>query len=189
LNREAPSAGWSGGRGFLVFKGVVYGLLLFNTALLIGYASWREALEQGGWLMILAAFEWESRGLDDRRGRFAVPVALEGLGYAVAIFCWGAYAVAGEWLDFANASLWLLVVAAIAGDLHWQQHYGRTGRRLRVLLKGVLYVALLGVALIWGLQGAWLDAWDAVIWLLCFFVIELKLFDFRPAPSAVSSAG
>jgi hypothetical protein len=167
-----------------VFKVVVYGLLLLNTLLLIRYATWREALEQGGWLMILAAFEWESRGPYRAQRPFAAPAGLEGLGYAIAIFCWGAYAAAGEWLDFANASLWLLVVAAIAGDLHWQRNYGRTGWRLRALVKGFLYVALLGVALLWGLQGAWLDAWDAVIWLLCFFVIELKLFDFRKVSSA-----
>jgi len=184
-NSIAPSAGLSVGRGFAMFKFSVYGLLLINTVLLMRFGNWREVLEQTGWLIILAAFEWESRGFQNP-GR---AVLLECFGYAIAIFCWFAYALAGDWMDFANASLWLLVVGAIAADLHWERRYGRTGWRLRNLAKILLYLGLFGIALSWGMQGDWLDAWDATLWLLCFFVIELRLFDvgalqFRPAAAA-----
>jgi hypothetical protein len=170
---KTPSAGMSRGRGFLVFKLCVYGLLLVNTALLVRYATWREVLEQAGWLFILAAFEWESRSPATSRPA----VLFELIGYSIAVFCWAAYAEAGEWLNFANASLWLLVVAAIAADLHWHHLYGSRSWRLRNAAKSLLYIGLFAVALTWGLQGEWLDAWDAVLWLLCFFVIELRVFD------------
>lgn len=172
VKQKTPSVGLSAGRGFLVFKLLVYGLLLVDAVLLYVHGSWREVLEQTGWLMILTAFELESRGLHRRW-----LTGLEAMGYALALVCWAAYALAGEWLDLANATLWLLVVAALAFDLHRPPHYGSSGWRWRNRAKAGLYAALAGIALNWGVQGDWLDAWDAMLWLLCFFVIELKLFD------------
>ena len=187
MNTNAPSVGLSAGRGFAVFKALVYGLLLIDVGLLWLHGTWREVLEQSGWLMILAAFELESRG---RSGRWLT--VLEVAGYVLALLCWAAYAQVGEWMDFANASLWLLVVAVIAWDLHRPLHYGGRSWRWRNIGKTGLYVALAGIALHWGLAGAWLDAWDALLWLLCFFVIELKIFDAlgaRLSRVAVASGG
>jgi hypothetical protein len=172
VNTEAPPVGLSSGRGFLLFKWTVYALLLVDAALLYVHAVWREVMEQTGWLMILVAFEAESRGL-----RWRWLTGLELAGYALAVFSWAAYARAGAWQDFANASLWLLVVAALAWDLHRPPHHGGRSWRWRNRGKAGLYAALTGIALAWGVQGHWLDAWDATLWLLCFFVIELKLFD------------
>jgi len=179
LNHDAPPYGLSAGRGFHVFKLAVYGLLLFDTGLLYVHGSWREVLEQSGWLMILAAFEAESRGLGALgAGRMARPlIGLELAGYSVAVFCWAAYAQAGEWLNLANATLWLLVAAAIARDLHRPGRRAAPGWWPRNMVKAGLYAGIIGIALSWGLAGDWLDAWDAVLWLLCFFVIELKLLD------------
>ncbi len=178
---QTPPAGLSGGRGFAVFKIVVYTLLIINAGLLYAFASWREVTEQTGWLMILAAFEWESRGLgragDGRKHR--IPLSLELMGYALAIFCWGAYAVASEWQDFGNATLWLLIAAALAYDLHVPGRYDSLEWRLRNGAKAGLYLGVAGIALGWGLGGEWLDFWDAMLWLVCFFVIELKIFDFE----------
>lgn len=177
----APPAGLSSGRGFAVFKAVVYTLLIINAGLLYAYGNWREVVEQSGWLMILAAFEWESRGLgrapDGRKHR--IPVALELGGYALAIFSWGAYAAAAEWQNFANSTLWLLIAAALAYDLHVPGRYASLEWRLRNIFKSSLYLGVTGIALSWGLDGAWLDFWDAMLWLTCFFVIELKIFDFE----------
>ncbi|WP_439534584.1 hypothetical protein [Polymorphobacter sp.] len=192
---EAPPAGLSGGRVFLVFKALVYGLLLFDAGLLYVFGTWREVVEQSGWLMILAAFEWESRGLAmavvGGPWRRRAPRGLETLGYALAGFSWAAYGFEAEWLNFANASLWLLVAAAIAYDLHWSGRYGTTAWRLRSLGKGALYLGIIVIALTWGFQGEWLDFWDAMLWVMCFFVIELKIFDFearRVSRSAVPTA-
>ncbi|WP_188945435.1 hypothetical protein [Polymorphobacter multimanifer] len=177
----APPAGISSGRGFTLFKGLVYTLLVINAGLLYAMASWREVTEQTGWLMILAAFEWNSRGLGHRSDgrRHHVPVTLELVGYALALFCWGAYAMAGEWQDLANATLWLLIAAALAYDLHVPGRYGSWAWRLRNATKAGLYLGVAGIALGWGLDGEWLELWDAMLWLVCFFVIELKIFDFE----------
>lgn len=184
MNSQTPPVGLSAGRGFFMFKWTVYSLLLIDAVLLYWHASWREVMEQTGWLMILAAFEAESRGL-----RWRWLTGLEITGYALAAICWTAYARAGEWQDFANASLWLMVVAALALDLHRPPHYGGRSWRWRNRAKVGLYAALAGIALLWAVQGDWLDAWDASLWLLCFFVIELKLIDRLGGGVRVASTG
>jgi len=39
----------------------------------------------------------------------------------------------------------------------------------------VLYSALFFLVPAWLLQGEWLDAWDATLWLAAFFAIELNV--------------
>lgn len=177
-NTQAPPAGISGGRGFLVFKTVIYAVLILDAGLLYAYGSWREVTEQTGWLLILAAFEWESQGLGTRPdgGKHRAQRAMEITGYALAVFCWAAYAEAREWQNFANATVWLLIAAALAHDLHSPP--AATGPGWRTGFKAALYLAVTAIALSWGLDGAWLDFWDAMLWLTCFFVIELRVFDF-----------
>ncbi len=187
----APPAGISGGRGFAAFKLLVYSALIVNVGLLYAFGTWREVVEQSGWLLILGAFEWESRGLGfaANRRRRAVQIGLQMPGYALAMFSWASYALAEEWLNFTNATLWLLIAAFLAYDLLMPGRYASLGWRLRNFAKTGLYLGVLAVAIAWGLAGDWLDFWDALLWLACFFVIELKIFDFekrlrRSSPAA-----
>lgn len=164
-----------------MFKITLYALLIIDVGLLYAYGNWREVVEQTGWLLILGSFEMESRGLGRlENGRKTRPVLLaEMVGYALAVFSWGAYGLEAEWLDFANASVWLIIAAALAYDLHVPGHYGSRGWRLRNIGKTVLYLSATLISLSWGLDGAWLDFWDSMLWLTCFFVIELRVFDFE----------
>jgi hypothetical protein len=58
----------------------------------------------------------------------------------------------------------------------------------------VLYLALVGFMLTWAAMGigdeaasresmraAWLDAWDALLWLVAFVAIELNVFGLAPS--------
>jgi hypothetical protein len=33
--------------------------------------------------------------------------------------------------------------------------------------------------LLWGLDGEWLDTYDALLWILCFFAIEINVLEFE----------
>lgn len=39
-----------------------------------------------------------------------------------------------------------------------------------------LYLGLLACAIYWGLEGTFLDFWDAFLWLLAFAAIEMNVF-------------
>ena len=174
---------------FLGFKLGVYGLLALNIGLFLLHGTLTEAVDSLGWLVLLAVFEWESTARDRLRRPGWEATGLLGaraLGYGIVLFAAIGYLREGEWLDLANAALWLLVCAVLAWDVHVPGRYDAREWRLRNILKAVLYAPLFGIALAWGVTGAWLDFYDAALWILCFFAVELKVFR-REAPAVTAA--
>jgi hypothetical protein len=46
-------------------------------------------------------------------------------------------------------------------------------------LKFILYSILLLAAIYWGIKGDFVDFWDAFLWLLAFFFIEMNVVEWR----------
>ncbi len=90
------------------------------------------------------------------------------------------------WLDFANASLWLGVVLALAFDVRFPPDAAHLrAHRSRQAVRGALYAGLVALALWWVAAGEQLNAFDAALWLLCFFAVEgniLRFENVEPAP-------
>ena len=84
------------------FKAVLYALLVINvgTFLAVDRTSHR-AIDQIGWLIILGIFEYETRlarAGGDLAGLRALPLAIEALGYACALYALSHYLAAPDWL-------------------------------------------------------------------------------------------
>jgi hypothetical protein len=59
---------------------------------------------------------------------------------------------------------------------------GTLSRRRLIVIKaskGVLYLSLLGAAIFWTVYGAFIDSWDAYLWILAFVMIDLNVFQFQ----------
>ena len=64
----------------------------------------------------------------------------------------------------------------------WLQEHGRLRGGvvyLSAALKGFLYATLFLAAVYWGVTGELVDFWDAFLWLVAFFFIEMNVFDWR----------
>lgn len=164
---------------FNAFKVSVYTLLVINIFLYLRHGTLNEALDSLGWVLLLGVFEWETRALAapyvsgfEKAGLWLLQI----IGYGMAINAARVYFISAEWLDFTNAVLWLLVCATIIYDVFVPGEFGTHEWRVRNAVKIGLYIALGGIALWWGLTGDWLDFYDALLWILCFFVIELNIF-------------
>ncbi len=89
-----------------------------------------------------------------------------------------------QWLaliDVVNAVDWLFVVLILGLDV-WLQMKGRlTDKMIKVtaVVKALLYFVLLVCAVLWGLDGDFLDFWDAFLWIVAFVFIELNLFEWH----------
>ncbi len=85
------------------------------------------------------------------------------------------------WVDVINAAVWLLVVLILEFDVWMQEHNRLEGPALRVsnAIKVVLYGTLLFAAIYWGINGDFVDFWDAFLWLVAFVFIELNVFEWR----------
>lgn len=187
---DAASSGRHSLRGFVAFKWLVYVLLAGNVMLYGMHGTVTEQIDTGAWVVLLLLFEWET---GDWRTSPRLRRWLHGLRIpAAAAVVWACfdYALAREWLDFGNALTWLGVVALLELEVRIPAQRP-LAHALRRWATGLLYLALAGFLLTWFVRGVgdgtaavWLDAWDALLWLVAFVVIELNVFGFEQRPTA-----
>lgn len=85
------------------------------------------------------------------------------------------------WVDVINSATWLLVVALLELDVRLQVRGVLEGAWLAFskYAKYLLYTVLFLAALYWGVEGTFLDFWDAFLWLVAFVFIEMNVFEWR----------
>ena len=85
------------------------------------------------------------------------------------------------WVDVINSAVWLLVVLVLELDVRLQERNRYEGLALyaSTAVKSVLYFLLLLAAVYWGLKGDFVDFWDAFLWLVAFFFIEMNVIEWR----------
>ncbi len=171
-------------------KATVYSLLAINIYLFFRHATANEALDSFGWILLLIVFELETRALVKpyiARWEQVGIWALQIIGYSIAVYATWTYFKVGEWVDLANSLVWLIVCATIIYDVFVPGEFGSREWKLRNGIKMALYAILGLIALYWGITGDWLDFYDAVLWILCFLVIELNIFKFESGDGAAAS--
>ena len=52
------------------------------------------------------------------------------------------------------------------------------------IINSVLYAMLFACAVYWGIDGDFLDFWDAFLWLVAFIFIEMNIFEWREETQA-----
>jgi hypothetical protein len=85
------------------------------------------------------------------------------------------------WTDVVNAGTWILVVLVLEIDV-WLQLRGIAFKPVLVaswVVKAALYLILLAAAIYWGTDGDFVDFWDAFLWLVSFFFIEMNMVNWR----------
>ena len=89
--------------------------------------------------------------------------------------------IALAWVDVINSGVWLLVVIVLEIDVRLQERNRYEGAVLYASngAKFVLYALLFFAAIYWGINGDFVDFWDAFLWLIAFVFIELNVFEWR----------
>jgi hypothetical protein len=82
-----------------------------------------------------------------------------------------------SWVDVFNAGAWLLVVLLFQIEVSLERANRLTKHRLIVAMiwKGAAYLVLLFCAIYWTAYSAFIDSWDAWLWLLAFILIDLNM--------------
>lgn len=85
------------------------------------------------------------------------------------------------WVDVINAAAWLLVVLVLEIDVYLEKNTSFSGVALKTnnAIKIFLYSVLLLTAIFWGVNGQIFDFWDACLWLIAFFFIELNIVEWH----------
>jgi len=82
-----------------------------------------------------------------------------------------------SWVDVFNAIAWLLVVLLFQIKVSLERLKKLTKHRFVVVMawKGFAYLVLLACAIYWTAYSAFIDWWDAWVWLLAFIMIDLNM--------------
>ena len=90
------------------------------------------------------------------------------------------------WVDVINSGVWLGVVALLEADVRLQEKNRLNGVVLQVstVLKLVFYAILFCAAVYWGIKGTFVEFWDAFLWLVAFFFIEMNVVEWRQEDAA-----
>ncbi|MGH8637405.1 MAG: hypothetical protein ACREUZ_09770 [Burkholderiales bacterium] len=155
-------------------------LLMANTVVFAVDGTAAEGLDAAAWLTLLLLFELETahaRRLSTRRALVAVHTVRLVAGAAVLAAAIG-YVNEEDWLDSANACLWIAVVVLLEFKLRFEQGLAR---HLGVVetIAAVLYLGLAALVLVWAWRGEWFDAYDAALWLVAFATIEMNVLAIR----------
>lgn len=170
-----------------IFKWGVYGLLAINVVLFFLHETFIEGLETLAWVALLLLFEWETSQLDkpytNKWEKYSIHIG-RFIAYAVILYSAYEYATP-EYraengpLDMYNSLTWLGIVALLEYDVYANGLYGRVEWHIRNTIKVILYAALFVYAGMWAYEGGILDFYDATLWIICFFAIELNIFKFE----------
>ncbi len=156
---------------------VSYALFLALAANLAVFA-WRgeltEALESAAWLALLLMFDLEcGRPEWLHAARRHALDALRAVAIVAVVIAETAYVLDEDWLDAANAALWIAVVVLLESEARWPLWTARH-RAVFKTIAGTLYLGLGVLVCAWLWRGDFFDAWDATLWLAAFVLLERK---------------
>lgn len=85
------------------------------------------------------------------------------------------------WVDVINAAVWLVIVVILEIDVWLQEHdrFDGLARTISTIIKFTSYSILFIAAIYWGFEGDFVDFWDAFLWLVAFFFIEMNVIEWR----------
>lgn len=164
---------------YTYLKAAIFVLLILNAAFYTARAEASSALDEAAWLILLCLFEWEASGRRQALGhRIRAWVPLLRLAAAATVVVAAiAFAAEGSWLDVANSALWIGVVALLESEVRWPRRVVQYETAF-VTAAAVLYGGLGLLVLAWAWRGEWLDAYDALLWILAFAFIEMDVLRF-----------
>jgi hypothetical protein len=129
-----------------------------------------ELLDALAWFVLLGTFSLAGLAPEFARSQRRPLLLLRSVAASVALWAALRFVGEGEWLDAINAWLWIAVVIALETELRVV--------RLRPLLRAstmLLYLGLLLVAVLWLAGGDWFEAYDALLWICAFVLVERGL--------------
>lgn len=92
--------------------------------------------------------------------------------------------------EVINAGTWLLIVILLWIDVYMQMHriQSKKYHTASTWIKVLLYGTLIAAAIVWGISGVLIDFWDAFLWIVAFFFIELNIFQWTEENTTQASS-
>lgn len=159
-------------------------LLAVNSAIYVFFGRLSEAIDSVAWYALLVLFEIEAHRpaqgwRTGTRWLLTLLRLVAAAGISVAAV---AYLREREWLDAINVLLWIGVVIMLEIEVRLSSRHDHIRQHIPVV-SYALYAGLALIAATWLSQGDWLDAYDALLWIAAFALIEMNLLKHFSRPA------
>ena len=154
------------------FKLAIVVLLTLNAIIYAWIDSLISAVDELAWLVWLVLYELEANG--------ASPMAkntLHGIRsvlLAVIALVFVSYVHDSKWLDVVNSALWFALIALLELEARWTDKVFEY-RQSYWLATVTVFSGLIAMPMALAWQSAWLDVYDAILWIVAFASIEMDI--------------
>lgn len=155
-------------------KLMILALLTLNALIYVLVDTLTSSLDAITWLILLVLYELEANDVSLPLSESSLQKIRNGL-ISMIVFVFFSYLLEGEWLDVLNTLLWFALVVMLEMEVR-RPEWVTQHSRCMWLSTVAIFLGLIGVAGFWCWQGAWLDAYDAFLWIAAFGFIEVDLF-------------
>ncbi|MEO8442272.1 MAG: hypothetical protein ABI547_07280 [Betaproteobacteria bacterium] len=154
----------------------VFALLLGNTLYYLYAGTLSKGLDATAWLVLLALYTLETAfAAHVRTPRAAIAMRAVRLVAAVGVCAAGiSYVLERDALDAFNTALWIGVVVLLEFEVRRPRKISRF-RAAYTATAAALYTGLAILVLVWAWRAEWFDAYDALLWLIAFAMIEMDV--------------
>jgi len=155
------------------FKLTIVALLALNTVIYALSDTLTSAADALVWLVLLVLYELETNG--------AAPLAYDKLHQlrnvliTVIVLVFVSYLHDKKWLDVVNSLFWFALIALLECEVRWPDKVLKH-RQSYWLATVTVFTGLIAMVIAWVWQSAWLNAYDAMLWIIAFGAIEVDIF-------------
>lgn len=158
------------------FKYILLALLTINVFIYAFQEKLIITLNAFAWLLLLIMFELEvvKQQLNQKYLNLHLLRNIL-IGFIALLFF--AFIYDNDWLEVINSLLWFLLIALMELEIRWTNKVQPFKRGLWITTV-FTFIALLIIVFIWISRSAWLDAYDALLWIISFAVLDVDILKF-----------
>lgn len=168
-------------------KWFIYSLLLFNVILFFLDEASIGGIDSLAWIVLLLLFELETSKINKDNSfankqyvfQFLRIIAYILIAYSTYEYANHKYIQEYGYLDLISSLIWIIVSILIEYEIFYEKKFHKIAIHFIVFFKIGLYLGLFVISFLRGLYGDFLDFYDAVLWIICFFFIELNILGFE----------
>ena len=157
-------------------KLLILALLCINALMYAALDSLNRGIDAVTWLILLVTYELETNS-----ATFSVSAGtldkIRTILIAIIIGVFFSYLNESRWLDVCNSLLWFALIAIMEVEVRRPDIVFKYATLCWVLTVSI-FIGLISMAALWLHDRAWLDAYDALLWITAFGLIEVDIFHF-----------
>lgn len=154
------------------FKLAIVVLLTLNVVIYAWVDTLTSAVDELVWLVWLVLYELEANSVAPMAENTLYGIRKVLIAVVALVFV--RYVHDSKWLDVFNSTLWFALIALLELEVRWPEKVFKY-RQSYWLATVTVFAGLIAMVIALAWQSAWLDMYDATLWIVAFASIEMDI--------------